>query len=746
MQSALRARGVEAPYSHQAQAWDALSNGDDLVVVTPTASGKTLCYNVPIVQMLREDTDGCALYLYPTKALSQDQCAEMNETLRASKVDEEAQVYDGDTPAEIRRRVRESVRAVMTNPDMLHASILPHHERWRRVFASLKYIVVDEMHTYRGVFGSHVANVFRRLIRVCEHYGATPQFVFTSATIANPGELATALTGRVPRMVTETGAPTGEKLFCLYNPPIVDKEQQRRQSPGAAARRMVADLLEAGHATIVFARSRKGVEIQSRKLRETLESRGKKPIADRTTGYRGGYLPEERRRIERGLRSGEIIGVVSTNALELGIDIGGLDACIITGYPGTIASTWQQAGRSGRRQSTSLAMLVAGDSPVDQYLVTHPEFFFESTPEHARIDANNLRVMAEHLKCAVFELPFPCDAGFGDVSVEDTQEVLAFLSEDAHLLVESDGRWRWSADNYPATTVNIRAIYDENFVIVDTTKPRPMVLGEIDFESAHKTVHDKAIYQHAARFYEVHRLDYAERKAYVRAVDPEYFTQAIDETRVFVLDKFEEASGAGAQPGWGEVRVATRFTGYKKLRFKTFENIGYGEINLPDLEKHTTAYWAVFPSDFLARMKLSATDISAALAGIAAAAHTVAVVHLMCASRDLHVTLGSRLSPGSENTEPVPIDVAGSAWQDPTLYLYDDCPGGVGFSEKLFALHDELLRGALDLITTCPCESGCPLCVGPPGLMPVTGKASAIKVLRATTALRLPRGAGTLEA
>lgn len=749
VRDALRARGVERPYAHQADAWSALEAGRDVVVVTPTASGKTLCYNGPIVSMLGRSTEGCALYLYPTKALSQDQCAELNELLEAAGLDEQAQVYDGDTPVDIRRRVRDSVRAVLTNPDMLHASILPHHDKWRRVFASLRYVVVDEMHTYRGVFGSHVANVFRRLARVCAHYGSHPTFVFTSATIANPAELAEQLTGRPAAVVDRSGAPTGERIFVLYNPPIADAEQRRRQSPTAAARHLVARLMRSGHHTIAFTRSRKEVEILSRKLKEGFENKGEKQLALRTEGYRGGYLPEERRRIERGLRSGQIHGVVSTNALELGIDIGSLDACVIAGYPGTIASTWQQAGRAGRRQTTALSLLIAGDDPVDQYLVTHPEYFFDATPEHARIDPDNLRILSEHLKCSVFELPFPVDESFGDLDVELVQDVLGYLSEEAGLLTQQGGRWNWSTEDYPASTVNIRDIYDENFVIVDTTRHEHRILGEIDFEAAHKTVHLNAIYQHAARFYEVHRLDYPERKAYVRAVEPEYFTQAIDQTRVFVLDKMDEESGLRAPRGWGEVRVTTRFTGYKKIRFKTFENIGYGEIALPDLDKHTTAYWATFPTRLLSPLGFDSTSISGGIHGVAKALHTVALVHLMCASHDLHVTVGSRVGePEPELPRaahgagtsarvaaatphtPNPVS-AGNLVDDPTVYLFDNCPGGVGFSEKLFDLHHELLTAALELVERCSCEDGCPSCVGPRDLVTERGRAAAARILRA---------------
>ena len=760
LRDALRGRGIEQPYSHQAQAWSAVSTGRDVVAVTPTASGKTLCYNVPIVSMLGESNEGCALYMYPTKALSQDQCAELNALFAEAGLAEQAHVYDGDTPVDLRRRVRESVRAVLTNPDMLHASILPHHEKWRRVFGSLRYVVVDEMHTYRGVFGSHVANVFRRLQRICAHYGSTPQFIFTSATIANPAELATSLTGRAPVLVDRSGAPAGEKLFVMYNPPIMDAEQQRRQSPSAAANGLLSNLMRSGHHAIAFTRSRKEVEILTRRLKEGFKKKRENGLAERTEGYRGGYLPHERRRIEKGLRSGAVQGVVSTNALELGIDIGSLDACVIAGYPGTIASTWQQAGRAGRRQSASLAMLVAGDNPVDQYLVNNPDYFFEASPEHGRIDPDNLRILCEHLKCAVFELPFDIDGAFGDLPIEDVREIIEWLAEDSGLMHLNGTKWHWSTDDYPAASVNIRDIYDENFVIIDTTKKKPKILGEVDFEAAHKTVHVNAIYQHAAQLFEVHRLDYTERKAYVRKVEPEYFTTAIDQTRVFVLERFEDDPEDRVQPiraerGWGEVRVTTRFNGYKKIRFKTFENIGYGPIDLPDLDKHTTAYWSTFPSTVLERLPFDSTALSGAVHGIGRALHTVALVHLMCAANDLLVTVGSRIEdpdrelPRMSNGTSLAHGVAAGAsargplpdgairpmlLDDPTVYLYDKCPGGVGFSEKLFALHTELMTNARDLITRCPCMSGCPSCVGPEDLVTKDGKAAAIALMDAALA------------
>jgi len=731
---ALTSRGMAAPYAHQSDAWTALARGQDVVVTTPTASGKTLCYNVPVVQMLGETTSGCALYLYPTKALAQDQCAELNELLGAAGIGAPAHVYDGDTPADIRRRVRDAARVVLTNPDMLHQSILPHHEKWRRFFADLRYVVVDEMHTYRGVFGSHVANVLRRLRRICAHYGTRPLQVFTSATIANPEELATELGGERIALIQRSGAPSGEKLFVLYNPPIIDAELQRRQSPGAAAFRLFAPLLEAGHAGIVFTRSRQGVEILTRRLKESFTDRRRASIADRIEGYRAGYLPNDRRRIERGLREGTVLGVVSTNALELGIDIGSLDVCIIAGYPGTIAATWQQAGRAGRRATTSLSVLIAGDDPVDQFLVTRPDFFFEASPEHARVDPDNMLILADHMKCAVFELPFGTSEAYGGFSVADTQEIITYLSEQLDAIVHAEGAWRWSGEGYPATAVSLRNIHDENFVIIDTTRPKPEILGEIDFEAAHTTVYENAIYQHSARLYEVHRLDYPVRKAYVREVDIDYFTQAIDQRRVFLLDVEEEQTGrAGVGHGWGEVRVVTRFVGYKKLRFKTMENLGYGEILLPDLEKHTTSFWVSYEADALYALGLSAVDQGSGLLALSNVLRTVASVSLMCTRDDLLVSVQGR-DDGEAWTptglEPVPTPIESVHLQEtPSIFLYDRTPGGVGFSERLFDLRDALFAEARRVIEACGCEAGCPACVGPPEQITVAGKAAARAIL-----------------
>ncbi len=722
VERALRQRGMTRPYCHQEQAWRLLRDGQDVVIVTPTASGKTLCYSAPIVSMMQETGGGSALLLYPTKALAQDQCAALNTLMASSGVQEQSYVYDGDTPADIRRKVRSHGRLILSNPDMLHQAILPNHEKWRRLFKTLRYVVIDETHSYRGVFGSHVANVLRRLLRICAHYGSTPQIVCTSATIANPVELVHQLTGRQPAAVLVSGAPSAGKTLVFYNPPLRNHELRLRQSPGSAANGMLRRLLAQGASAIVFCQSRRGVETLTRRLRDTLEDRGYKSLAAQIEGYRGGYLPEERRRIEHSLRQGTTRAVVTTNALELGVDIGALDVCVLAGYPGTIAASWQRAGRAGRRQQKALIVMIAGDNPVDQYMVHHPEFFLEASPEHARIDPNNLRIFAEHLKCAIFELPLRFDEGFGDMATEEVQEVAAWLAEQAQLFTPQQHAWHWSTEAYPATTVNIRDMVDENFVIIDDSQERPTIVGEIDFISAHETVYEKAIYMHGGKMFEVHRLDYPNRKAYIQPVNPDYYTTAIAQSRVFALDNFDNMSLGAWEVNWGEVRVATRYVGYKKIRFKTGENVGYGEILLPDIEKHTTAFWLTFPSEALARSGLSAAVIEEALIGASKVLHTVSVVHAMCDGGDLETVIGT--SDGQawirqmdlawlQQMEPA-TPLSGDGGEDPAIFVYDTYPGGTGLSEKLYADAPQLVQRAIQLIDRCDCEHGCPACVGAP--------------------------------
>src|ERR1022692_2837516 len=552
---AYRTKGIKELYSHQAATAELVHGGKNVVVVTPTASGKTLCYNLPVLNAVLENPDTRALYLFPTKALAQDQLAELHDL--AQRLDDRFGVftYDGDTPQDARKAIRERGHIVLSNPDMLHAGILPHHTKWMRLFENLRYIVLDELHTYRGVFGSHLANVLRRLRRVAQFYGSNPQFICCSATIANPGELASQLIQREVDVVEENGAPAGEKLFVFYNPPMVNRNLGIRRSYINEATRVAKELFTCKLQTIVFANSRLHTEVMLTYLQQSNPPKPGQPEPVR--GYRGGYLPGERREIERGLREGRIRGVVTTNALELGIDIGSLDACVMAGYAGSIASTWQRAGRAGRRSGSSCAVLVASSAPLDQFIVQHPDYFFGHSPEHAYIQPDNLEILVNHLKCAAFELPIAPDEKFGAVDVQGLCERLA----EVGFLHRSGANWHWVQEAYPADTVSLRSVTSDNFVIIhasveddgNTTggkKGAPEVIGEVDFSSALTTVHPKAIYLHQGQQYHVERLDFDQRKAYVRSVNVDYYTDAIRYTQVRVLEIAEESRiSAGSHVG-----------------------------------------------------------------------------------------------------------------------------------------------------------------------------------------------------
>ncbi len=679
LRAALASRGWSGLYTHQAQAWDAVRAGQDTVVVTPTASGKTLCYNLPILQGLREDPGSRALCLYPTKALSRDQLAELTALIGDSGDPIPADVYDGDTPDSLRAALRQTGRVILSNPDMLHAAILPNHTRWIGFFQGLRWIVIDEMHQYRGVFGSHVANVLRRLQRICAFYGASPRIIATSATIGNPGELAQTLTGRPVTVIAESGAPQGEREIWLCQTDLVNPTTGARRSPLDLACHLAAEAMEAGNPTILFCRGRMEVEIALTLLRERVPG---------VESYRGGYLPSERRAVERRLRRGELPGVVSTNALELGIDIGSLDVAISCGYPGTLASARQQMGRAGRRQSTSLAILVADNRPLDQYLLRHPEFFFDRSPEHAIADPDNDLIRATQLRCAAFELPFPWDEEFGG---PDTREFLEFLTAEGHLHFAS-GRYYWNTDTFPAREVSLRAADDENVVIIDQGPPET-VLGEMDRASAVTALHDQAIYVHRGQQYHVDRLDYAERKAWVTRVDVEYYTQAELQVELKVLDVEQAESSGIATARAGEVTLAIIPTVFKKLKIHGNENIGAGPIRLPEERFQSGAFWLEWP----ATPGLDPAELEEALAGTAALLHGVAPLYAMCDRGDL----GAVAKVRSIETHL------------PTVYLYDRYPGGVGLAERLFGARPHLLATALETLLGCPCDAGCPACAGP---------------------------------
>jgi DEAD/DEAH box helicase domain-containing protein len=703
----LRGRGVRELYAHQARAAEAARGGRHVVVATPTASGKSLCFHLPVLDALARDPGATAIYLYPTKALARDQEASFRELSASAGLAVPAIVYDGDTPGDARRAARERSAVVMTNPDMLHAGILPHHAHWARLFQSLRYVVVDELHTYRGVFGSHVAHVLARLARVAEFHGARPIFIGATATIGNPREHAARLFGVSAadvELVAESGAPRGARRFFLFNPPVVNAELGVRASYLKSAVRLAEELVRARVPTIVFGQSRNAVEIMLKYLRDRVaaspEAASLGPLTEAIMAYRGGYLPDTRRRIERGLRGGEILCVVATNALELGIDIGELDAVICAGYPGSVAGTWQRFGRAGRRGGTSIAVLVASSSALDQYLARSPEHLLEAGAEHARIDPENTEILIQHLKCAAFELPFLKGDRYTSLPPDEALAALRYL-EGHGVLHQSHDRFHWSADAYPANHVSLRSVGWDNFVIID--KDSGKALAELDWRAAPTMLHEQAIYQHDGEQFQVERLDYDNHKAFVRKVLPDYFTTAMTNRKVSVLEVMRESPLGRARSSFGEISVVEKVVGFKKIKFHTHENTGYGEVMLPDIQMHTTSFWIEVPEPLCAEVGLGKAAAIDGLRGVAIALETVSTLRLMCDPRDIGQAIET-----DEGTPPEP----GERRFDPTLFLFDNVPGGVGLAERLFEDGAELLSRARKLLLECGCDEGCPLCVG----------------------------------
>lgn len=783
--AALRERDIDQLYSHQAAAIEAVERGQNVVVATATASGKSLVYTLPVLSRLAADPAARALYLFPTKALAHDQEAETAAIIAAARLPVAVHTYDGDTPRGKRSSIRAGGGILITNPDMLHAGILPFHPSWRSLFGRLEYVVVDEIHTYRGVFGSHVANVLRRLQRLCRFYGSDPLFICASATIANPREHAERLIERSFMLVDEShnGAPQGRKDFILYNPPIIDEELGLRSSTVLAAKDAALTFLAQDIQTIVFARARQTVELLLTYLRDELAFRGRERGSDDAPpvvmGYRGGYLPLERRAIEAGLRDGAVRGVVATNALELGIDIGALDAAVLTGYPGTIAGTWQQVGRAGRRAARSAAVLVAGNGALDQYLCLHPRYLFGRSPEHALTNPDNLPILTRHLLCAAFELPFTADEAFG--GFDPVQPVLDDLARAGDLHATRN-QYHYVGDGAPSSAVSLRTGGDDTVVIQDISGDQPNVIGQVELAGAAMMVHEGAIYSHQAQTYLVERLDWDGRLADVRPVDVDYFTWAASGSNIRRLEAVAEREQGGLTVAFGEATIITQATGYRKVRRYTNETLGFGSIDLPALTLETTGYWLVFnealtdrlydlgillrPNDYgpnwQAQRKLalerdgrrcrtcgaSGDDITlhihhirpfreygyvpgvnenyrvanqldnlvtlcpschrraelgqqtrSALAGLGYALGNLAPLFLMCDPGDISVS--------AESLSPVT--------RAPTLVVYERVPAGVGFSERLYELHDTLLAAALELVGDCRCTAGCPACVGPPG-------------------------------
>src|SRR6266567_4505491 len=754
--AAYAAKNIRRLYTHQAAAAEAVHAGKNVVIVTPTASGKTLCYNLPVLNAVLENSDTRALYLFPTKALAQDQLAELHDLNQRLEDRFGVFTYDGDTPADARKAIREKSHIVLTNPDMLHTGILPHHTRWTRLFENLRYIVIDELHTYRGVFGSHLCNVLRRLRRIARFYGRDPQFICCSATIANPGDLAARLLETDVEVLNANGAPAGEKTFVFYNPPVVNRALGIRRSYINEASRVAQEFLSHDLQTMVFANSRLHTEILLTYLQQANPHSPGKPQTIR--GYRGGYLPNERREIERG------------------IDVGSLDAVVMAGYPGTIAATWQRAGRAGRRSGSSCAVLVASSSPLDQFIARHPDYFFGNTPEHAFIQPDNLEILINHLKCAAFELPIAPGEKFGDVDLPD---LCARLAEAGFLHLAGED-YHWTHEAYPADTISLRSVTSDNFVIIDITTV-PNVIGEVDFPSALVFVHEKAIYIHGGQQYHVEHLDFKERKAYVKQVDVDYYTDAIRYTQVRVLETacehppwirvLSERSEPMEHSGLvgkdlfslyshshGDVLVRSQVVGFKKIKFFTHENVGAGKLELPENEMHTTSYWITLERPLLESLPFSVSERQSGMFGLLHALESVATLLLMCDRRDLGAAIGERppapdsdcaiagphLYPEPLRGAAVPhldasaeftpthledaISTSAKEFFEPNLYLFDAYPGGIGFSEPLFRAHDLLVQKTRELISACECEQGCPSCVGPAGDLASRAKEAALAI------------------
>jgi DEAD/DEAH box helicase domain-containing protein len=826
----LRARGLDRLYVHQASAVEAALAGQHVVVVTPTASGKTLCYNLPVLNALLADPAARTLYLFPTKALAQDQLAELQRWQRVLGTPLNSATYDGDTPTTVRAAVRRDARIVVTNPDMLHTGILPHHTRWSALFGGLRCVVVDEIHSYRGVFGSHVANVIRRLKRIARFYGASPQFICASATIANPRELAEALIEEDVVLINDDGSPKGERHFLFYNPPIVDRALHIRRNPVLEAQTLAQEFIEQDVQTIVFARSRLATELLVHYLQPDNPQSAIRNPQSAVRGYRGGYLPAERREIEKGVRDGTVRCVVATNALELGIDVGQLDASLMVGYPGTVASTWQQAGRAGRRAGVSAAILIAGGNPLEQYIVTHPGYFFGRSPEHGRINPDNLLILLAHLKCAAFELPFADGETFGrygnlpygrygnlpygraeteqgpggpiDPSTRlptyDTAELLEYLAESG-FVHHAGTAWYWLADAYPAEAISLRSAGPDRVLILDTSDGTTRTIGEVERAAAPAMVHPGAVYLHASQSYQVERLDWEAGQAFVRLTDADFYTQASVSVEVRPVEVREQAARAGATISHGEVRVTSKATGFRQIRFYTHETLGWGEINLPEQTLDTTAYWFVLSEATVDRLRQAGwwrfdpvgyrgpnwqvqRDAARARDGYRCR-HCGAPerpgrqhdIHHLTPFRDFGyvpgqniayreanlldnlVTLCRNCHRRAENAQRFQGALTGLGhvlghlvplflmcdWRDvgilaesqaawsraPTVTIYEKVPAGVGFADQLYTLHDDLLAAARELIVDCPCERGCPSCVGPVDEVGEDAKAYTLAIL-----------------
>lgn len=786
----IKALGINALYDHQLQAYKAVTQGYNIAVVSGTASGKTFCYNLPVIDSLLNQPEGRALYLFPTKALAQDQLTNIRRIFGQFEniANNYANIYDGDTPQNKRISIRKESKIVLSNPDMLHTGILPHHTAWKDFFTALRFIVIDEMHAYRGVFGSHVANVIRRVKRICRFYGSQPQFILTSATIANPQDLAERLIEKPVKIIDADGSPHGERHFLIYNPPLVDKKLGIRQSSLLEGSSLAGELLEEDIQTIVFGRTRRSIELILTYLRQrNLEDR-----PNQVRGYRSGYLAKERRAIEEGLRQGEVKGVVATSALELGIDIGGIDASVLIGYPGSIAATRQQAGRAGRKLTPSLAILVTSANAMDQYLARHPDYFFDRSPERALIAPNNMLILLQHIRCAAFELPFEKGEGFGAIPAERVRTFLEWLSAAGELLQQED-RFYWMADQYPAADISLRNVTPDQVTLILQTPYQQKTIGQVDRASAYWMVHPEAVYLHEGASYLVENLDLDSGVAYLREVSIDYYTQAEEETQVEAKQLLKQESVIGAEKSLGEILVTTKVVGYRKIRWFTHEFLGGGKVDLPPTQLSTIGYWVSLTDQTVDKLKeqmmwhgeandygpdwdqirarvLNRDGGRCQVCGATGFMQPLHVHHIqpfrsfatretanqlqnlisLCPSCHRKAEMKVRIRSGMaglsyvlHNLAPLLLMCDGEdigihydpnaaiGEGQPTVVLYDNIPGGLGLSENLYELHRDLLMQAFDVVSHCECEDGCPSCVGPIGEEGSGGKEETMAILKA---------------
>jgi DEAD/DEAH box helicase domain-containing protein len=697
IQHMLLEQHIERLYSHQVEALDVARSGAGFVITTGTASGKTLCYNLPIFERLLEEQEACALFIYPTKALAQDQLRGLLRSVHAMGLEATAGTYDGDTSPSTRRILRSDGKLLLTNPDMLHAGILPHHARWARFFEKLRFVVVDEIHTYRGVFGSNVAGVLQRLNRVCAHYGSHPLFLCSSATIANPQELAEKLTQQNMHLIEEDGSPRGEKRFVLWNPPLLDDPvagtTPERRSALSDAQYSMVSLLEERIPVIAFVRTRVSAELLYRAVQDAL-SRRNASLANRVRAYRGGYLPEERREIERQLFSGELLGVISTNALELGIDIGSLEASVLVGYPGTIASTWQQAGRAGRGKEASLVLLVAHNAPVDQYLMNHPGYFFERSPEHAIIDPTNPHIAIGHLLCAAQELPVSAEES-GSLFGEFTPALLEILADERHVR-KVGGSWHFAQAGYLAAKIGLRNMDDVTYTIMDEEEGKAQAIGTLDEISAYSQLHTHAVYLHDGETYFVDKLDVDRKIAHVKREGVDYYTQSVSESAIVVRNKEREGRWRVSGMALGDVTVSLNVVMFKKIKFGSRDSIGYENLDLPTQTLDTSAFWLVPGASALEACRVWGRVPAEGLRGIANVLVEIVPLFVMADATDLGSVVDS------------------SNFGTPSVFVYDKYPGGIGFSEKIFDWTEQIFKTSHELMSECPCQDGCPSCVGAP--------------------------------